>query len=94
MQHKVEKVLIVTLENGEKIEITPEHPVYDKGNNKWKTMGEFEVGDLVMNSNGDAVMIVSIKEKQDSINVYNLEIKNNHNYFVSNTKILVHNKVC
>ncbi len=91
---QVTNYLKITLKTGAVINVTPEHPFYDKKTETWKTIKTFEVGDKLMDEEGNEVEIVSIEEKNEEVTVYNLEVDGNHDYFVSKDNILVHNKVC
>jgi len=84
--------LKVTLEDGTVIRVTETHPFYDKKSNSWKPISEFEIGDTVTNSENRDIKIKSIERVEKEETVYNLEVMNNHNYFVTESNILVHNK--
>lgn len=78
--------------NNSKIICTPEHPFYIKGN--WVHAKDLKIGNLVVNDKGHLIKVDDIKIIDNIENVYNLEIDGNHNYFVSEHKILVHNDGC
>ncbi len=93
MIHTTNKVLEIEFDNNtEKMHITPNHPVYNPKTKTWMPIGEFEVGDILMDSEGNLLKISSIKENTNQTTVYNFEVKNNHNYYVTQSNILVHNK--
>ncbi len=92
--HQVREYLEVTLETGKTIKVTKEHPFYNPETDKWQIIGEFKVGDSVMDDNGNKVKIATIKNTGEDTIVYNLEVDGNHNYFVTKDNILVHNKTC
>ena len=50
-------------------------------------------GDILKTSDGEEVMVnhVEVIEEKTNNTVYNLKINDNHNYFVSEEKVLVHN---
>ena len=93
MINKTNSYLKVTLEDNTIIEVTGSHPFYDKKSNSWKPISEFEVGDTVTNSENRDIKIKSIEHIEKEETVYNLEVMNNHNYFVTESNILVHNKI-
>lgn len=76
----------------ETIHVTAEHPFYvvDKG---WIKAKDLQAGDNLKSSDSKAVIkISSIKELSETVTVYNIEVDGNHNYFVTGSTILVHNK--
>ncbi len=79
--------------NDEEIVCTASHPFYivNKGYVKAE---DLEINDSVMLSSGDNVNITNIYiEKLSTPEVtYNFEVQDNHNYYVSESGILVHNE--
>ncbi|HGJ66973.1 TPA: hypothetical protein ENS27_16560 [bacterium] len=77
--------------NNQKIYVTAEHPFYvnEKG---WKKVIDLQVGFELKTSTNKKEGIVSIKSYQRPETVYNIEVEGNHNYFVTGSSILVHNK--
>jgi hypothetical protein len=75
------------------------HPFYVKIRNSeesdekglWLNSEDLQVGDLVRLASGKWAKVEAISEQQESIKVYNFEVANNHNYFVGNQGLLVHN---
>jgi hypothetical protein len=67
---------------------TPNHPVYL--NNQYKRADKAQIGDYIINNLGDIVKVKKIERKQDTFDVYNIEVEGNHNYFAGD--ILNHNK--
>ena len=82
--------------NGEIIESTSGHEYYEitKG---WVDACDLKVGDKILNNNNEEVEIqdVEIKEFEGNelIKVYNFEVEDNHNYYVGENNVLVHNVV-
>ena len=94
---KVNKIIKLTLKNTktnltEDIETTPEHLFYTNGN--YRLAKYLKVGDELKSFNNEIVEIVNIetKKSEKEIFVYNIEVKDNHNYFVGENRILVHNE--
>lgn len=88
-----EKDSIVRLSiNGEVIETTDEHPFFVKDIG-WIPAGELSSGDLVKLKSDDYVPIESynVIPLDEPIKVYNFEVEDNHTYYVSESKVLVHN---
>ncbi len=92
MVNKSIDYLKVTLEDDTVIRVTETHPFYDKKSDSWKPISEFEIGDTVTTSENNDIKIKSIERVEKEDIVYNMEVKNNHNYYVSKSNILVHNK--
>ena len=71
--------------------MTAEHPFYviNKG---WIKVKDLKVGDSIKSSSKNPVRIVSIKKGDRNITVYNIKVADNNNYFVTSSKLLVHNK--
>jgi hypothetical protein len=67
---------------------TPNHPVYL--NNKYKRADKAQIGDYIVNNLGEIVKVKKIERKQDTFDVYNIEVEGNNNYFAGD--ILNHNK--
>lgn len=76
----------------ETINVTAEHPFYVVGKG-WIKAKELQAGYVLKSSDSKAtVKISSIKELSKAVTVYNIEVDGNHNYFVTSSTILVHNK--
>ena len=74
------------------INVTAEHPFYVAGKG-WIKVKDLQVGDVLKSINNNSnVKISSIKVVEEVIIVYNIEVNKNHNYFVTGSSILVHNK--
>ena len=76
------------------IESTNKHPYYEK-NKGWTEARYLEKGDILLTSEGKEIKIdntETIKHTgKELTKVYNLEVQNNHNYYVGENKVLVHN---
>ena len=74
------------------INVTAEHPVYVIGKGFTKVK-DLKAGDVLKSSDGKMkVQISSIKKLSKTVTVYNIEVDGNHDYFVTSSSILVHNK--
>lgn len=81
---------IIVINVGEvKIECTPEHPFYVDG--KWVEAKDLEIGNKLLKKDGLSLEITSITKQKRNEKVYNFEVEENHDYYVSNFSILVHN---
>jgi len=74
------------------IEATLKHKFYIK-NNSWTKAENLKVGDILVNNSNEELEIKKIEriESTGIIKVYNLEVEDNHNYFVGFDCVLVHN---
>jgi hypothetical protein len=70
---------------------SPEHPfwVSDIG---WRTASTLKPGDALFSKTGQAVHVRSIRSREGTFLVFNLEVDGTHTYQVSPLAILVHNK--
>ncbi|KAA2215630.1 polymorphic toxin-type HINT domain-containing protein [Chryseobacterium sediminis] len=68
---------------------TPEHPFYIGA--KWVKASDIKPGNLLSNYKGEYIQVTSIKKVKKLNYVYNFIVEDNHNYFVTNSSILVHN---
>ncbi len=80
--------------NSEKIKVTGIHRFYIKraGVAQWIPASELQEKDLMYLASGDWKQIDKIKHKKIFRKVYNFEVNGNHNYYVTESKILAHNK--
>lgn len=90
----------LNLVDGTNVEMNAYHPVYTEEG--WKSLTQYEglplltQNDKILSNNGEFLSISSIERwiEENPITTYNLSIKQNHNFFVGNTPILVHNVSC
>ncbi|MBO4863518.1 MAG: hypothetical protein J5517_04090, partial [Eubacterium sp.] len=92
--NKTDKILHLTIEKEgdiETIDTTEGHPFYVEGKG-WVRAGTLQEGDILTSETGTAVVV---SKQTESLSVpkiiYNLEVADNHTYFVSEEKVLVHN---
>ena len=71
-----------------KLRVTSNHPLFANG--KWVEAGKIKIGDKLLDSSGNYVVIYSVTIERGSMKVYNLEVEEGKNYFAEN--VLVHNK--
>ena len=69
------------------------HLFYIKNENgiDWVAAKNLKVGDMVMYADGTYHSITDIISELQVNTVYNLHVKDNHNYYVGENNILVHN---
>jgi RHS repeat-associated protein len=72
------------------LKVTSNHRFYSQG--EWKEIGNMKEGDVLLDEKFNEVKIGKIEkiESQNSIQVYNLEVEGEHNYYANG--LLVHNK--
>jgi hypothetical protein len=98
----ITKLTHIQYNNGDEIIATPNHPFYilNKG---YIEAGSLRAGDILLLVNGKTVAVEAIQHEilEQPITVYNIEVADNHNYYVaqnltatSETLVLVHNAKC
>ena len=92
---QVGSLLEVKLADGSVIQVTREHPFYDPEQGRYRSIGDFRIGDRLAQVSADGKMtmlaIGEIREVGGLVTVYNVEVADpNHNYIVAG--ILAHNK--
>lgn len=87
-------IIKIILEDERTIKSTDNHPYYTKRgeNYKWVEAKDLKVGDQLHSTKAPS-KIAKI-EKLAGDKVFNFEVENNHNYYVSDSEILVHNAKC
>jgi RHS repeat-associated protein len=82
-------LVVLTLENGETIEATEEHPfsVVGKG---WVAAEALTQGDVLVTKDGN-IKISSVEREQRTVVVYNLTVENAHTFYIGQDGVLVHN---
>ncbi|HMS30459.1 MAG TPA: colicin D domain-containing protein [Saprospiraceae bacterium] len=70
--------------------VTAPHPIFSTTYNDWRLAGELEVGEKVLTYHGEASVLSNVKKEGSEI-VYNLEVKDLHNFLVGNVGVVVHN---
>ncbi len=87
-----EELYTITTDDS-KIVLTGHHRLYTirDGQNAYIAAEEMNIGDELMYSNGKYHKIENIEHVPIKRTVYNLEIEDNHNFYVGEKNILVHN---
>ncbi len=88
--HQSNQVFNIDFENGESLGVTYQHPIFSTSEGDWRLAGELQIGERVLTKYGETTIIKSEKKKGQET-VYNLEIKDLHNFLVSVSGIVVHN---
>ena len=82
----------ITLENGEMVTATAEHPFYV--NKEWVNAGDLVGGNVLLSLGGEVVGIKSVRSYRQEQDVYNLTVANDHTYYVGSDEVLSHNANC
>lgn len=90
--HEASDVWRIKFDNGEELGVTHKHPIYSVTKGDWEFAGELEVGEEVLTKDGGAKVVT--KELGKAQQVYNLEVKDYHNFLVNASGIVVHNTGC
>ena len=91
--NETDELVHITTSNGERINCTPSHPFFVSSVG-WIPANELHNSDSLINFEGEIVTVCNVEQEilQEPILVYNIEVEQNHNYFVGETPVLVHNK--
>ena len=78
--------------NGEVIESTDNHPYYVK-NKGFVEAKDLVKGDILVDANGveHTIEAIELVNNSTTVTVYNMNVAGNHNYYVGDTMVLVHN---
>ncbi len=87
--HEASDVWKIKFDNGEELGVTHNHPIYSTTIGDWQFAGMLSIGEEVLTKDGGAKVVS--KKIDQSQQVYNLEIKDYHNFLVNESGIVVHN---
>ena len=83
------RMCALELFNGTTIEVTPEHRFFSNG--EWTPIEELNVNDTLQLKDNSIVVIENKIIFPTFVEVYNLEIEDNENYYATEEGVLVHN---
>ena len=89
MRRMTRRMCALELSNGTTIEVTPEHRFFSNG--EWTPIEELNVNDTLQLKDNSIVVIDNKIIFPTFVEVYNLEIEDNENYYVTEEGVLVHN---
>ena len=89
MRRMTRRMCALELSNGTTIEVTPEHRFSSNG--EWTPIEELNVNDTLQLKDNSIVVIENKIIFPTFVEVYNLEIEDNENYYVTEEGVLVHN---
>ena len=91
INHMTDEIYEITLNNNEIIRTTWCHPF--KVLNKEKTLvKDLEIGDQLITKDDKVYYITKIEKLNKQEVVYEIRVKDNHNYFITNSSIFVYNE--
>ncbi|WP_276733605.1 SpvB/TcaC N-terminal domain-containing protein [Chryseobacterium carnipullorum] len=90
-QHETHQLLKISTNEAE-IRCTPDHPFYVNG--VWILAKDLRKNDKLVSFNGIKNKVQDIELIYGNFDVYNFEVEDNHDYFVSKGHTLVHNGDC
>ncbi|MFI0450827.1 polymorphic toxin-type HINT domain-containing protein [Actinomadura sp. 6N118] len=88
-QKKTDRLITLKVA-GQHIKVTPDHRIWVNGKG-WTHARNLAVGDKLLQANGRTATIAAVGALQTNTTVYNFEVENTHNYYVTDAKLLVHN---
>ena len=89
MRRMTRRMCALELSNGTILEVTPEHRFFSNG--EWTPIEELNVNDTLQLKDNSIVVIENKIIFHTFVEVYNLEIEDNENYYVTEEGVLVHN---
>ena len=89
MRRMTRRMCAMELSNGTTLEVTPEHRFFCNG--EWTPIEELNVNDTLQLKDNSIVVIDNKIIFPTFVEVYNLEIEDNENYYVTEEGVLVHN---
>ncbi|MBW4737061.1 HNH endonuclease [Prevotella melaninogenica] len=89
MRRMTRRMCAMELSNGTTLEVTPEHRFFSNG--EWTPIEELNVNDNLQLKDNSIVVIENKIIFPTFVEVYNLEIEDNENYYVTEEGVLVHN---
>lgn len=84
----------LSLSNGEEIVSTSNHPFYLVSEGIYVSANRIQKGDELLLLSGQSIRVIASETKtfDSAISTYNLNIDQNHNYYVGESSVLVHNE--
>ena len=94
IHNNYEELYSISIDKNTLLTVTGLHRIYVNRNNviSYIAAEDLKIGDRVMYSDGSFHTINSISHKPIHTFVYNINVSDNHNYFVGSNGILVHNR--
>ena len=88
-ERKTNELVVITIDD-EEINTTRDHPffVYEQG---WRKAEELTAGTKLLDFDGNYIEVEKIDIVSKPTTVYNFEVAASHTYYISKSKLLVHN---
>lgn len=86
---KINELVILTLQSGSDLEVTPEHLILVNG--EWVQAQHIKQGMTLSAYDGKEIKVTQTKREARELAVYDLTVAKNRNFFASKDKVLVHN---
>ncbi len=88
--HESTDVWAIRFDNNDSLGVTGSHPIYSLDANSWVLASTLSTGNQVLTKSG-AATVTSVKKLSGSRKVYNLEVRDLHNFLVGRDGVVVHN---
>ncbi|WP_199502013.1 Hint domain-containing protein [Mucilaginibacter conchicola] len=82
-------MMVIELDNGNIFEVTPEHRFFV--NDEWVAIEHIATGEELELVDGEKIKLKNSALVSKSANVFNFDVEDNENYFVTEEGVLVHN---
>lgn len=89
-EHTSNDVWKLIFDNGDTLGVTGNHPIYSEDADDWRLAGELEIGEMVLGRFGNSSVVEKFKVDWTQ-QIFNLEIREKHNFLVEKYGLLVHN---
>ena len=89
-QKKSTTLMTIALARGATVVVTQEPPFMVEGEG-WVLSGDLRVGDRLAQRDAGTAVITAIEVRAGGQTVYNFEVSGDHNYYITDAQLLVHN---
>ncbi|WP_010582417.1 Hint domain-containing protein [Schlesneria paludicola] len=89
---RADETVRITFETGDTLEGSKSHPIWSPAIKDWVPMEEWAAGDAVLGREG-WITVTSVEARNESLPLYNIEVRGEHVYEVTQAGILVHNAI-
>jgi hypothetical protein len=90
--HESKPIWALAVEGADTLRVTDNHPFWVPHRNDYVPVGALEPGMEVLTALGKTLVVVGANETQELATVFNVKVADQHNYFVGDQAVLVHNK--
>ena len=89
-EHEVNSIHHIALSSNDTLNVTAAHPFYSLTYGTWRMAGELEAGEQLL-AKDKSVFVVANNTESGAFKVYNLEVRQWHNFLVGKDAVVVHN---